>query len=208
MTPNQPTDSDAEARQRITALLLAGGRGTRMGGVDKGQVGFRGRTLAAGICAAIAPQVAQIIINANRNLESYGELGHAVIEDQMAGHLGPLAGMHAGFAAARQPWLLTIPCDGPFVRPDYAAAMLRAALAQGVKLAVAHDGQRYQPVYCLIHRDLAASLAAFLAAGERKIDRWHSQHDFARVDFSAHPDMFTNINTAAQLAALEQQTAP
>lgn len=189
----------------LTAAVLAGGRATRMGGADKGLMQFRGRPLAARIGAALAAQaaVAEVLINANRNLDAYRQLGFPVIEDRLPGHQGPLAGMHAALLAAAQPWLLTVPCDGPFVAANYASKMRAAAVDAGAKLAVAHDGARAQPVYALIHRDLAADLEQFLRSYERKIDLWHARHDGITVDFSATPAMFTNINTAAQLTELE-----
>ena len=125
----------------------------------------------------------------------------------MRGHQGPLAGMHTALLEAAHPWVLTISCDGPFVADDYAAKMLRATDAEQVELAVAHDGERMQPVYSLIHRDLARNLEKFLSIGERKIDRWHEQHAFATVDFSENQSMFVNINTPQQLAEIEQLLA-
>ncbi len=198
----------SRAEEGLSAVVLAGGRATRMGGADKGLICFQGTPLAAQICAALEPQVAELMINANRNLERYRKLGHKVVEDQLADHQGPLAGMHAALLEAGHPWLLTIPCDGPFVCNDYAARMFDAAKNQTARLAVAHDGQRAQPVYSLIHRDLAGSLINFLQSGERKIDRWHAQHAFATVDFSDAQSMFVNVNTPQQLAELEQQTGP
>lgn len=200
------TADDATRAPDITAVVLAGGRATRMGGVDKGLVAFRGQALAARIGAALAAQtaqVAEVLINANRNRAQYRQLGYRVIEDRLPGHQGPLAGMHAALLAAAHPWLLTMPCDGPFVAADYAAKMRAAADAAAAPLAVAHDGARLQPVYALIHRDLASDLAEFLQSNERKIDRWHARHPFATADFSATPAMFTNINTTAQLTELE-----
>ena len=200
------TEPGGGPRMRVSAVVLAGGRATRMGGTDKGLMMFQGEPLAAKICAALEPQVAQLIINANRNLERYRQLGYKVIADKLTGHQGPLAGMHAALRSTEYPWLLTIPCDGPFVCADYARRMLAAADQQNTRLAVAHDGERAQPVYSLIHRDLADSLEQFLRSGERKIDRWHAQHPFAEVDFSKEQSMFVNINTPEQLAEIEART--
>ncbi|MGI9309943.1 MAG: molybdenum cofactor guanylyltransferase MobA [bacterium] len=199
-----PDDESKTTPIALSAVVLAGGRATRMGGDDKGLILFRGEPLAARIRDALATQAAEVLINANRNLAAYRRLGCAVVTDRLADHQGPLAGMHAALAAAAHPWLLTIPCDGPFVRADYAATLLAAAEREGVRLAVAHDGARAQPVHSLIHRDLADSLEQFLHSGERKIDRWHAQHRFALADFSTDPLMFTNINTREQLAELER----
>ena len=189
----------------LSAVVLAGGRATRMGGDDKGLMHFLGEPLAARISAALAPQVAEVMVNANRNLARYRQLGYKVVEDKLQDHQGPLAGMHAALLEATHPWLLTIPCDGPFVATDYATRMLAAATAKNTELAVAHDGQRPQPVYSLIHRNLAPALAQFLKTGKRKIDHWHAQHPLAKVDFSTEPTLFTNVNTPAQLAELEEQ---
>ena len=195
------------ANSGVSAVVLAGGRATRMGGKDKGLLVFRGKPLAAQICAALAPQVTELMINANRNFASYKKLNYKVIRDQLADYQGPLAGMHAALCQATHPWLLTIPCDGPFVCADYASRMLAAADEKKAPLAVAHDGERMQPVYSLIHRDLADSLERFLQSDERKIDRWHAQHTFATVDFSDYRSMFVNVNTPQQLAEIEQLPA-
>ncbi len=209
-SPKESGMSRAEPKRStgLSAVVLAGGRASRMGGTDKGLIRFQGLPLAARICAALEPQVAEVMINANRNLDRYRQLGGKVIQDQLADYQGPLAGMHAALCEAAHPWLLTIPCDGPFVCADYARRMLAAATQQNAPLAVAHDGERMQPVYSLIHRTLAPSLEQFLSTNERKIDRWHTQHPFATVDFSDEQSMFTNINTPEQLADLEKQTTP
>ncbi|MGR3983954.1 MAG: molybdenum cofactor guanylyltransferase [Gammaproteobacteria bacterium] len=187
----------------LSAVVLAGGRAMRMGGIDKGLRDFRGRPLVARICAEIAPQVAEVLINANSNHAAYRAFGCAVIADQLRGRLGPLAGMHAALLAAAHPWLLTLPCDSAFVRPDYAARMLAAARAQNTQLAVAHDGARMQPVFSLLHRDLAAGLGEFLRAGGRKIDKWHAGHACAAADFAGELRMFINANTPQEWAEME-----
>ncbi|MGR3914960.1 MAG: molybdenum cofactor guanylyltransferase [Gammaproteobacteria bacterium] len=187
----------------ISAVVLAGGRAMRMGGDDKGLRSFHGRPLVARICAEIAPQVSEVLINANRNQAAYRAFGCAVVEDRLRGHLGPLAGMHAALLAAAHPWLLTLPCDSPFIRPDYAARMSAAARAQNTRLAVAHDGARAQPVYSLIHRDLAAGLEQFLRDGGRKIDKWHAEQPCAVVEFAGEQRMFINANTPQEWAEME-----
>ena len=205
--PRASTAGVAAATTDVSAVVLAGGRATRMGGVDKGLLPFMGKPLAARACSLLTPQVAEVLINANRNLGNYRRLGHRVVEDELSGYQGPLAGMHAALLAAAHPWLLTLPCDGPLVSADYARRMLAAAEAEDVLLAVAHDGERPQPVHSLIHRDLADSLAEFLRGGERKIDRWHARHDFATVDFAENKDMFATANTPQQLAELARKMA-
>lgn len=188
---------------KISAVVLAGGRARRMDGVDKGLVMFRGQPLCAQVCKSLHPQVDELLINANRNLEIYKKLGYKVIKDELTDHQGPLAGMLVALRQIKYQWLLTLPCDAPFVANDYATRMLQAATANNTSIAVAHSGERLQPVHALIHRDHANNLGEFLNCGERKIDRWYAQHNFAAVDFSDQPKIFVNINTAEQLSALE-----
>ena len=195
-------------REELSAVILAGGRARRFGGVDKGLLHFQGEPLVARICNALRPQVTEIHINANRNLETYRQFGYPVIADQLADNQGPLAGMQTALLQTTRPWLLTVPCDAPFMAADYAARMLHAAAGRGVTLAVAHDGDRLQPAHALLHRKLAADLTEFLRQGERKIDRWYARHNFATVDFSDQPRMFINLNTARQLAEIETRHAP
>ena len=192
-----------KSNREITAIILAGGRATRMGGLDKGLLTLDGRTLAEHLVRQINAQVDRVLVNANRNVEEYRKLGCPVIGDTLDNFQGPLAGMLAGLDHMQTPWLLTLPCDGPFLAADYGRRMLEAVNNDDHSLAVATDGDRLQPVYALIHRSLARSLEDFLAAGERKIDRWYAQHPFSEVSFAGHSRMFINVNTPGELAALE-----
>jgi molybdenum cofactor guanylyltransferase len=189
----------------VTAVVLAGGRARRMGGIDKGTVPFNGEPMVERICRLVGPQVDLLLVNANRNLDYYATLGYGIVEDEMDDYQGPLAGMHAALGQIRTPWLLTAPCDGPFIPRDYAARMLQQALAGDVRLSVAHDGERLQPVHALLHVSLAPDLGEFLQSGDRKIDRWYATHPYRVVDFSSNPELFSNINTPDQLAALENK---
>lgn len=188
----------------ISALILAGGRATRMGGQDKGLIQLGGESITARITQQLAPQVDELIINANRNLEQYAALGYAVVSDSLGDYQGPLAGMAAGFSYIRSQWMITAPCDGPFIANDYASRMLSQAKYDSSRIVVATDGIRLQPVYALIHRTLASSLNEFLQTGGRKIDRWYTQHGYSEVPFSDH-EMFTNINTPQHLQELENR---
>jgi molybdopterin-guanine dinucleotide biosynthesis protein A len=190
---------------QVTAVILAGGMARRMGGLDKGLIELAGRPMVAHIHRAIAPQVRAVVINANRNLDAYAALGTAVVPDALTGFQGPLAGMASGLRAAHTDWILTLPCDSPFVPPDMADRMCAALLEQAAELAVASDGQRLQPVFALLSRSLLPSLDAFLGEGERKIDRWFARHRMATVSFADHPDAFINVNTPEQRAAVEAQ---
>ncbi len=189
----------------VTALILAGGMGRRMGGQDKGRIELHGQPLIEIILAAIRPQVKTILINANRHQQDYARYGYPVVSDQLDGYQGPLAGFTAGMAACTTPYIVTLPCDGPLVAPDLVTRLFKAIQRGGVDLAVAHDGQRLQPVYALLPVQLLSSLEAFLAEGDRKIDRWYAQHRMALTDFSDTPQMFTNINTPEDRLRLQQE---
>ncbi len=163
-----------------------------MGGIDKGLMTWRGRPMVETLVEAIAPQVDAVLINANRNHEAYRRLGHPVIGDELAGHQGPLAGIAACLAATDTGLVVTLPCDGPHVPPDY-VARLRAA-RRGAPIAVADDGERLQPVHALVPVALLPDLRDFLVGGERKVELWYARNGFARADFSDRRETFFNIN--------------
>ena len=187
----------------VTGVVLAGGQGRRMGGVDKGLQPFRGRPMVAHVLEALAPQVDELLVNANRNAEAYAAFGHRVIADEIPGFAGPLAGFERGLAHASGALVVTAPCDSPFLPRDLVARMRSALQAAGAELAVARTGDQAHPVFCLMRRELHASLTAFLASGQRKIDRWYAQHAFVEVAFDDEADAFRNINTREELAGLE-----
>ncbi len=202
-SPTQPP-TPAE----ITGVILAGGKARRLNGRDKGLEPFSGRPLVEWVVAALAPQVGGLLINANRNQETYGRLGYPVIADRLDDFQGPLAGFASAMAAANTPWILTVPCDGPFLAPDLAARLVAALAQDDAELAVASDGRRMQPVHALLPVALAPSLAAFLAEGERKIDRWYARHRVALADLSDRPESFANLNTEADAAELARGLEP
>ncbi|HDZ8926242.1 TPA: molybdenum cofactor guanylyltransferase MobA [Aeromonas dhakensis] len=185
----------------VSAVVLAGGRATRMGGADKGWVELAGRPLIDHVLERLRPQVDEILINANRSQARYQALA-PVIGDDNPDYLGPLAGMQAGLAAARHDWVLFVPCDGPALPRDL-MARFRAALTPAIELVVAHDGDWLQPVVALLHKSLLPSLSAALAEGERKIDIWFARHQMAVVSFADQPDAFINLNSPDELAAYE-----
>jgi len=174
-----------------------------MGGDDKGLVELNGVPMIEYVLCALQPQVREIVINANRNRERYGRFGCVVISDSQAGYLGPLAGMLSGMLAVRTSWLVSVPCDSPLLPVDLVSRLHTGLEAAGTRLAVAHDGERLQPVFALLDVTLRDDLQAFLAGGERKIDRWYARHVYAEVDFSDIPDAFSNVNTPEQRRALE-----
>jgi molybdenum cofactor guanylyltransferase len=190
-------------KDQITAVILAGGRGRRFEGRDKGLIEYKQCPIIEHVIKAIAPQVAGIMINANRSEAVYAGYGYPVINDELSGFQGPLAGFATAMKHAPGAFVLTLPCDGPFISPDYVRRMA-ATLSDGqADLVVAYDGNRMQPVHALLPVTLRKSLNDFLASGERKIDRWYLQHQVALVDFSDMPDLFLNINTLDELNALE-----
>jgi molybdopterin-guanine dinucleotide biosynthesis protein A len=187
----------------VTGVVLAGGQGSRMGGADKGLQEFRGKPLVAHVIERLAPQVGEILINANRNAQSYARFGHRVVADEIAGFAGPLAGFERGLAHAAHPLVATVPCDSPFLPADLVARLRAAMQAHGAQIAVARTGNQPHPVFCLMRRDLHASLVGYLASGERKIDRWYAGLVLAEVAFDDEPEAFANINTLQELSGLE-----
>ena len=187
----------------VTGVILAGGQGSRMGGVDKGLQEFRGRPMVEHALERLAPQVDEVLINANRNLEAYGALGHRVIADEIAGFAGPLAGFERGLAHARGELVCTVPCDSPFLPRDLVARLRGALERERAQLAVAKTGDQAHPVFCLMQRTVHASLRDFLGSGQRKIDRWYSSLAVVEVPFDDEADAFVNINSRAELAGLE-----
>ena len=189
----------------ISAIILAGGKGRRMGGADKGLIELQGRPLLDYIITALRPQAGDIMVNANRNQERYRAFGYPVIEDMLGDYPGPLAGMATGMQATARPYLLTVPCDSPLVPPQLTTTLYHAMASENAWLSVAHDGTRMQPVFALLDCRLLPSLLAYLDAGGRRIDTWYAQHQPAFADFSASPDMFLNLNTPEDRARLESR---
>jgi molybdenum cofactor guanylyltransferase len=165
-----------------------------MGGQDKGLVEFVGQPLIAHILQTIAPQVAGVVISANRNKTRYAEFGYPVLADPLDDYQGPLAGMLAGLEAIHTPMMLVLPCDAPFINDDLVQRLLNGLTQAQADIAVAHDGKRLQPVHALLRTELLPSLKTYLAAGQRKIDLWYAQHNWVSIDFSDHPEQFHNLN--------------
>jgi molybdopterin-guanine dinucleotide biosynthesis protein A len=174
-----------------------------MGGVDKGLQAFRGRPMVAHVLERFAPQVDELLVNANRNVEAYAAFGHPVVSDEIAGFAGPLAGFERGLAHARGDLVATVPCDSPFLPRDLVARLREALEAHGAELAVARTGDQAHPVFCLMKRGVHRSLEEFLAGGQRKIDRWYASLRVAEVAFDDEAEAFLNINTREELQGLE-----
>ena len=199
--------TDVTVREQVTGVILAGGRATRMGGVDKGLVPIGGRPMIAWVIDALRPQVAGVTINANRNHESYGEFGCPVIDDGDSEFRGPLAGMASAMRIARTPYIAVAPCDSPLLCGELVERLYAAAASSGSPVAVAHDGERLQPVFALLACDLLQDLAGYLDDGQRKIDRWYARHGYESVDFSDVADSFANINAPEDRSVLEESLA-
>lgn len=187
------------ANADVTGVVLAGGQGRRMGGVDKGLVELAGAPMVAHVLARLAPQVGAVLINANQNLDRYRALGPPVVPDAVGGFAGPLAGLHAGLTRASGELVVTVPCDSPFLPLDLVARLRAALEREGAQLAVAKTFDQPHPVFALVRRDVLPNLAAFLAAGGRKIDAWYATLKVVEVPFDDEADAFRNINTIAEL---------
>ena len=191
---------------QITGLVLAGGRGSRMGGVDKGLQLHRGQPLARHALDRLAPQVGCLAVNANRNLAAYQAMGVPVWPDALPDRPGPLAGFLAGLAHCNTPWLVTVPCDSPQFPPDLVARLAQAAVDQQAEIAIAATVEQgvlqTQPVFCLMQAALQPGLAAFIQGGQRQIGRWVQQQRCAVVRFDDDAAFF-NANTLDDLQRLQ-----
>ena len=213
MDTRRDTNRDTIDPQHITGLVLAGGRGSRMGGVDKGLQNFQGMPLALHAVMRLGPQVGALMVNANRNLAAYESMGVPVWPDATTEFPGPLAGFLVGLERCETPYLVTVPCDSPQFPADLVARLAAALVAEGADLAVAvtreADGTlQAHPVFCLLKSELMESLVAFMAGGHRRIDRWTARHRCAQVLFDQDGDSagFFNANTLEELHRLSRGT--
>ncbi|MBI3918113.1 MAG: molybdenum cofactor guanylyltransferase [Betaproteobacteria bacterium] len=193
---------------KITGVILAGGQGRRMGGVDKGLKVLRGKPLVQWVIERLEPQVDELLINANQNLETYEHLGYRVIPDEIGGFAGPLAGLQRGLTEARHPLVATTPCDSPFLPRDLIARLYAALSRENTEIAVARTGDQPHPVFCLCRKQVLDGLNAFLAAGGRKIDAWYAKLNVVEVAFDDQAEAFSNINTPDELQSFEVTLAP
>ncbi len=191
----------------ITGLILAGGRGSRMGGVDKGLQNHDGVPLAMHALMRLSPQVGEIMINANRNLGAYESMGVPVWPDSLSDYAGPLAGFLTGLERCETPYLVTVPCDSPLFPTDLVTRLARALVEHGAEVAMAatlEDGaMQVQPVFCLMRSDVLESLVRFTQSGQRKIDKWTATLHCVEVAFD-DAQAFVNVNTPDELKALKQ----
>jgi len=179
-----------------------------MGGVDKGLKLLRGKPMVEWVIGRFAPQVDEVLINANQNIEVYARLGHRVIPDEISGFAGPLAGLHRGLSEAAHEFVATAPCDSPFLPRDLIARLWGALDRENAELAVARTGDQPHPVFCLCRKSVLSGLTEFLAGGGRKIDAWYSKLKVAEVHFDDEAAAFSNVNTEAELKAFEGGPLP
>jgi molybdenum cofactor guanylyltransferase len=193
--------------ESVDAVILAGGRARRLGGVDKGLLPLRGRPLVAWVAQRLAPQVDSICISANRHLDEYAALGYPVVPDTLPDHPGPLAGILAATAAPGREWVLTTPCDTPFLPADLVRSLLAAARQAGVPLARAASPEQTHYAVMLVHRALLPDLAGFVASGGRQVQAWQARHAHVDVRFEVGEAAFFNVNTPDDLARAEAMVA-
>ena len=187
----------------ISAIILSGGRATRMNGVDKGLVLLQQKPLIAHVIARLKLQVDEIFINANREIEQYQAFGYQVLQDENTDFIGPLAGFSLGLQHAKHDYILTVPCDSPLLPLDLVERLYNGMAASRMDIAVASSAGNTHPVFCLMKKSVLPSLLAYIETGERKVSTWQKSQHYTEVDFSDCDEAFTNLNTFEDLAALE-----
>ena len=192
----------------ISAIILSGGRATRMNGVDKGLVLLQNKPLITHVVERLKPQVGEILINANREIAQYQTFGLKVLQDETDEFLGPLAGILLGLKHAKNEFVLSAPCDSPLLPADLAQRLLDDMLESRMDIAVASSYSNAHPVFCLMKKNVLPSLIAFLEAGERRVSAWQKSLNYIEVDFSDNADGFINLNTFDDLKRLELKWCP
>ena len=174
-----------------------------MGGKDKGLITVAGKPLIEHVINGLRPQVSSLIINTNRNLDSYKTYGIPMVVDSISGYHGPLIGMASCMCVVERDYMVTVPCDSPNLPSDLVQRLYNGLICEQAEISVAHDGEYIQPVFALMRTSLLDSLLAFLDGGERKISKWFDRHKLATVDFSERPESFININTPEDIEQME-----
>ncbi len=187
----------------ITAIILSGGRATRMNGVDKGLVLLQQKPLIVHVITRLKPQVNEIFINANREITAYEAFGLPVLQDENSDFIGPLAGFELGLKHAKHDYVLAVPCDSPLLPLDLAQRLYQGMMEANTDIAIAKTDDNTHQVFCLMKKSVLPSLEAYLADGGRKVKTWQQSQKYVEVDFSDRADAFTNLNTFEDLAALE-----
>ena len=193
--------------ESVTGVILAGGLGRRMGGADKGLQLLDGKALVQHVLERFAPQIDELLVNANQNRVHYETFGCSVIADRFPGFAGPLAGLHVALSSASHPLVATVPCDSPFLPSDLVARLQAALLCNDAQLAMARTFNQPQPAFCLCRRELLPQLSHFLEGGGRKLALWYRTLKAVEVSFDDQEAAFSNINTAGELANARQGEA-
>jgi molybdopterin-guanine dinucleotide biosynthesis protein A len=186
----------------ISAIILAGGQANRMGGAGKGLVPLKNKPLVQYVIERLMPQVDEILINANREIEQYEAFDLPIYQDMHATFIGPLAGFALGLTHGKHDYLLTVPCDSPLLPNDLVDRLMHALTAKSADIAVAKSAGDTHPVFCLMKKSVLPSLLAYLDHGERKVSAWQKSLDYIEVEFNDVSDAFVNLNTFEELEAL------
>ena len=189
--------------QQITCVTLAGGRATRMGGIDKGLILLQNKPLIQHVISRLRPQVDEILINANREIAQYEAFGFKILQDENQDFAGPLAGILLGLKHAKHELVLSVPCDSPLLPLDLVERLTKNMLESHADIAVASSDCSSHPVFCLMKKSVLPSLVDFLDAGERKVSTWQKSQKYIEVDFSDCSEAFVNLNTLQELRELE-----
>ena len=196
-----------QAMSGISSIILAGGRATRMSGVDKGLIQLQNQPFIQHVINRIQPQVDEIFINANREIVQYEAFGYDVLQDENQDFAGPLAGILLGLKHAKHELVLSVPCDSPLLPLDLVARLYSGMAESRMDIAVASSDGNAHPVFCLMKKSVLPSLQALMDAGERKVSAWQKSQKYVEVDFSDCSEAFVNLNTPQDLADLEQKLA-
>ena len=181
------------SKNEITAVILAGGKASRMDGEDKGLMVFRELPLIAHVVNVAKPKVSQILISANRNFDEYANFGE-VIKDDLEGFQGPLAGISKALKVCSTPYLLVLPCDSPLIDAALIDSLIEKMDVSQADICVAHDGSIMHATFALMKTTLKMSLEDFLEEGGRKMALWYRQQSIERIDVSSHLEVLININ--------------
>lgn len=180
---------------KCVGIILAGGRGSRVGGADKGLLPWRDATRIESVISSLSPQCDSLLISCNRNIDRYSSLGHPLVRDQLSGFQGPLAGIAAALETAQSDFAVVVPCDCPEPATDLVQRLLRALENHDAELSYAHDGERAQYLFTAMRGHCLDSLRSYLATGQRSVKGWHRNLDCVAVDFSDRAESFANLNS-------------
>lgn len=187
---------------KVSAIILAGGRATRMNGLDKGLIRLDKKPLVQHVIERITPQVEELLLNANREFAQYEKFNLPILQDDHPDFIGPLAGFSLGLKYSKHDYLLTLPCDSPLIPDDLVTRLMNTLIEQDADIAVTKSGGFIHPVFCLMKKSVLPSLTIYLKQGERRVSAWQKSQKYTEVDFNDCDDAFVNVNTFEELEAL------